>query len=136
MDKVLRNVALFAGIILVIAAVAMALVLSENKSESSNTQNTVETTTTYVGDVQKVKLSVSKGQYILTPSTLQKDIPVRMEVDLNTVFGCARAVVIKDFGVNKYVSKEDNIIEFTPTKTGEIEIACSMKMYVGTFTVI
>jgi plastocyanin domain-containing protein len=45
-------------------------------------------------------------------------------------------VVISSFGVRKYLKEGDNIITFTPTQTGTINIACSMNMYRGTFTVI
>jgi plastocyanin domain-containing protein len=75
-------------------------------------------------------------QYLTDPAVLKKGIPVKMTVDLNTVVGCATDIVIKDFGVRKYVSQGDNIITFTPTKTGTIGIACSMNMYHGTFTVV
>jgi plastocyanin domain-containing protein len=84
---------------------------------------------------QRLVKFVSGAKYILTPSVLKKDVPVRMEADLNTLKGCSRDVVISAFGVRKYVNEGDNIITFTPTKTGTINIACSMNMYRGTFTV-
>jgi len=52
---------------------------------------------------------------------------------MSTVVGCSRDIVISSFGVRKAVSPGDNIIEFTPDKTGTINIACSMNMYRGTF---
>jgi hypothetical protein len=148
MDKTLRNVIIFAALVLVIAAVFVIGALSNHASPDtsstsqtntnnlggnavSNNVNTIPT-----GDIQNVKLSVSAGTYVLTPSVLKKGIPVRMEVDLGTVVGCSRDIVISAFGVRKYVKSGDNIITFTPTQTGTINIACSMNMYRGTFTVV
>lgn len=91
--------------------------------------------TNYDGEVQKVKLSMANYEYQLSPSTLKRGVPVEMEVDMSTVYGCMRDVVIPGFNVKKYVSESDNIIKFTPTKSGEFNIACSMNMGRGTFSV-
>ncbi|MGV8172398.1 MAG: hypothetical protein ACP5OA_06930 [Candidatus Woesearchaeota archaeon] len=145
MDKTLRNIIIFAAVILVIAVTFMIFMFPKNNLGSSSTvqsnQNALgnnvndQANTVTAGEVQNVKLSVSGGTYILTPSVLKKDIPVRLEADLSTVRGCSRDVVISTFGVRKYVKEGDNIITFTPTKSGTINIACSMNMYRGTFTV-
>ena len=58
-----------------------------------------------------------------------------MEVDLDTVYGCMRDVVIPSADVRKYVKDGDNIIEFTPEKAGTFNIMCSMNMGRGKFTV-
>ena len=86
---------------------------------------------------QYITLSMSSGsRYVLTPSALVAGVPVVMTVDLNTVNGCMRGVVIPAFNVNKYVSTGDNVIEFTPTKAGTYGIQCSMNMGRGAFTVV
>jgi len=87
------------------------------------------------GDYQEVKLTFKNYEYQLEPSTLQKGVPVRMEVDMNTVYGCMRDIRIPGFGVSQYVREGDNIIEFTPDKSGTFNIACSMNMGRGTFNV-
>lgn len=86
-------------------------------------------------DVQKVRLRVVDNRYVVTPAKVTKGVPVKMDVDVQTVKGCAGTVVISAFGVKKTVSKDDATIEFTPDKTGEVEIACSMKMVKGALTV-
>jgi plastocyanin domain-containing protein len=135
MEKVLRNVIIFASIILVVAAVSVIMAVSGSKSITPATASVIDDSNTVTGEVQDVKLSVSGAKYILTPSVLKKDVPVRMEADLSTLKGCSRDVVISAFDVRKYLKEGDNIITFTPTKTGTINIACSMNMYRGTFTV-
>jgi plastocyanin domain-containing protein len=84
---------------------------------------------------QIVKLSFDDKGYVVTPSRVTKGVPVRMEVDLTTVKGCMRTVVIAAFDVKKTVKEGDTTIEFTPTKSGEIQIVCGMNMGKGSFSV-
>jgi uncharacterized protein len=84
---------------------------------------------------QVVKLSFDDKGYVVTPSTVTKGVPVRMEVDLDTVKGCMRTVVINAFNVKQTVKAGETTIEFTPTKSGKIDIICGMNMGKGSFTV-
>lgn len=86
--------------------------------------------------IQLVKLSFDDKGYVMTPSTVTKGIPVKMDVDLGTVQGCMRTVVIGALDVKQTVKEGSTVIEFTPTKSGEIEIVCGMKMDKGAFTVV
>lgn len=104
--------------------------LNGGKSESI-TGNAVYSSS----DVQVVKLSVLGGNYVLSPSSLKKGVPVRLEAD-SSVSGCARSIVISAFNVRKTVSASNNVIEFVPDKAGTFNIACSMNMYRGTFNVL
>jgi plastocyanin domain-containing protein len=88
------------------------------------------------GKVQLVTLSFDDKGYVMTPSTVTKNVPVKMEVDLDTVKGCMRTVVIGAFNVKQTVKAGATTIEFTPTKTGPIEIICGMNMGKGQFTVV
>ena len=88
------------------------------------------------GDVQYVKLSMQNYGYVLEPSVLIKDVPVVMEVDMKTVYGCMRSIVIPAFGVRENVNEQNNVFEFTPDKSGEFGIACSMNMGRGKVTVV
>ncbi len=85
--------------------------------------------------VQTVKLTVADHAYVVTPSTVTKGVPVKMEADLESVKGCARTVVISAFNVKKTVKKDDVVIEFTPDKAGSIDIKCGMNTVKGSFTV-
>jgi plastocyanin domain-containing protein len=85
---------------------------------------------------QEVKLTFDAKGYVVTPSTMTKGVPVRMDVDLGTVKGCMRTVVIDAFNVKKTVKDGDTVIEFTPTKSGPIQIVCGMNMGKGSFTVV
>ncbi|MBI2112468.1 cupredoxin domain-containing protein [Candidatus Woesearchaeota archaeon] len=87
-------------------------------------------------NLQEVRLYMKNNQYQVEPAVLKRGIPVRMTVDANSLVGCARGVVIRDFGIRKSITPADNIIEFTPDKTGTIGIACPMNMYRGSFTIV
>ncbi|MEK6945437.1 MAG: cupredoxin domain-containing protein [Nanoarchaeota archaeon] len=88
------------------------------------------------GNVQIIKMYVEGGKYVLTPSTVTKGVPVRIEGDVSKMPGCSKSVVIPSFNVRKNLNSNDNTIEFTPDKAGTFNIACSMNMYKGTFTVL
>ncbi|MEM2130903.1 MAG: hypothetical protein QXR96_00110, partial [Candidatus Woesearchaeota archaeon] len=65
------------------------------KNIDNNVKNIANTNLNNIKDqefgFQKVKLLVnSNGDYELQPGVLKKDVPVKMEVDLNSVYGCAR----------------------------------------------
>jgi plastocyanin domain-containing protein len=86
--------------------------------------------------IQQVKLTVDEnGAYLVTPSTVTRGVPVKMDVDLKTVKGCARTVVIEAFNVKKTVKDGDTTIEFTPTKSGPVQVVCGMNMVKGSFSV-
>jgi hypothetical protein len=88
------------------------------------------------GNVQNVKLALVDFSYKMTPNKIVKGVPVRIEVDASTLAGCMKNVVIKDFNVRKTITASDNIIEFTPDKTGVFWITCSMGMGPGSFEVV
>ncbi|MEK6889717.1 MAG: hypothetical protein AABW82_02220 [Nanoarchaeota archaeon] len=105
-------------------------------SQNSFTGNVVSIVSAQGDNVQVAKLSVSGLNYILSPSTFKKGIPVKIETDIANMPGCSKSVVISAFNVMKGVSSSDNIIEFMPDKTGTFNIACSMNMYHATFNVV
>jgi len=84
---------------------------------------------------QAVKLTFDDKGYVVTPDTVTKGVPVKMEVDLTTVKGCMRTVVISAFNVKQTVKEGATTIEFTPSKSGKIDIICGMNMGKGSFTV-
>lgn len=88
------------------------------------------------GEVQQVSLELVNLEYTMTPNKVVAGVPVRMTVDASTLAGCMKTVMIRDFGVVKYITPSDNVIEFTPTKTGKFWITCSMGMGAGQFEVV
>ncbi|MFA6489398.1 MAG: cupredoxin domain-containing protein [Candidatus Micrarchaeia archaeon] len=84
---------------------------------------------------QEVQLTVQGGNYMPNPIRVKVGVPVRITVDTNSVVGCASGIVMPEFGVRKNVRAGDNVIEFTPEKSGTFQFSCSMGMYRGTIVV-
>ena len=127
--KIKRNIFFIVMIFAVLATAGFSL-LSGSGAENKISSNITN------GDVQIVKLSVSNGQYIMEPSTIKKNIPVRLEADVLKMPGCSKSIVISEFNIRKSFNSRDNFVEFTPDKAGTFYITCSMNMYKGTFNVL
>jgi heme/copper-type cytochrome/quinol oxidase subunit 2 len=125
--------------IIVVFGIISAYAFTTPSKTITNTTNTLSNnnilTNSINQETQTATLSFKNYEYVLTPNTLKKWIPVKITVDTTTVVGCMRDVVIGDFGVRKYVTPTDNVIEFTPNKDGTFLIACSMNMGRGFFSV-
>ncbi|MFH0832350.1 MAG: cation transporter [Candidatus Aenigmatarchaeota archaeon] len=85
--------------------------------------------------VQIVQLSVQGSNYYPNPIRVKKGIPVQLVADMNSVKGCSRSIVIPEYGIKKTLKTGDNVIEFTPDKSGTFKFACSMNMYQGQIVV-
>lgn len=72
------------------------------------------------------------------PVTVQKDIPVKLNfhVEEGNLNGCNNAIVIPKYGIELKLSPGDNIVEFTPTESGEVPYSCWMNMIRSSITVV
>jgi plastocyanin domain-containing protein len=62
--------------------------------------------------------------------------PLRLVVTRTTDKTCATAIVIKDLGIKRALPlNRPVVIDFTPTKTGELTYSCGMKMIGGVLLV-
>lgn len=90
--------------------------------------STAEPKATIKDGTQYVVTDFSGGRYL--PFAVQAGLPVRWtvrikEADLN---GCNGALVVPAFGIRKRLRPGDNLIEFTPTKSGVVPYSCWMGM--------
>jgi len=90
--------------------------------------NTLATAT---NGVQTIQLSVQGTTYYPNPIRVKIGVPVQLVADINNMPGCSKSIVIPEFNIRKTVSASDNIIEFTPNKSGTFKFSCSMNMYQG-----
>lgn len=89
-----------------------------------------------VGGVQEVTIDINPRGYTASATRLKRAVPVRITLRSNGTLGCARAFTIPDYGIAKVVPVTgEEIVEFTPEKTGRLVYTCSMGMYSGVFTV-
>lgn len=61
---------------------------------------------------------------------VQKDIPVKfnLKVKQNILNGCNNAIIIPKFNIEKDLKEGNNVVEFTPSETGEFQYSCWMRM--------
>lgn len=84
-----------------------------------------------VNGVQEATLSWGKLNY--NPETIKakKGVPLRITADMQRLSGCFQSFRIADLGVTKAFTENDNVIEFTPQKSGTFTFGCSMGMGAG-----
>ncbi|MFH0818806.1 MAG: sulfite exporter TauE/SafE family protein [Patescibacteria group bacterium] len=61
--------------------------------------------------------------------------PVHWVINVKQMSGCTNEIIMPEYNIDKKLELGENIIEFTPTKTGEIKFSCWMKMVWGKFIV-
>lgn len=86
--------------------------------------------------VQIVTMSETNRGYSPDNFTIIKNMPVRLVIKAEAPYSCASSLIIPSLKLQKQLKPGENIIEFTPAKTGSIPFSCSMGMYTGSFTVI
>src|SRR3989344_5058005 len=67
---------------------------------------------------------------------VKKGVKVRWIVDSKSQYSCAAALMLPAMGIQEYLNPGENVFEFTPQKTGNLNFSCSMGMYTGRFKVI
>lgn len=77
---------------------------------------------------QTVEISLSYNSY--ENIVVQKDIPVKLIINVKKKYltGCNNEIVIKEYKIKKKLKVGENIIKFTPTKTGNFTMNCWMNM--------
>ncbi len=88
-----------------------------------------------VGPVQEVKMVQSGTGYSPNQFTVKKGAKVRWVINSTSQYTCASTLSMPAFGIAQPLKLGENVIEFTPTQTGEIDFSCSMGMYRGKFIV-
>lgn len=88
-------------------------------------------------DVQYITTNLDNGRY--KPITVQKGIPVKwtIEAGQRDINGCNNAINIPEYGIRGFELKSgENIIEFTPDKSGTFVYTCWMGMIRSKITVV
>jgi plastocyanin domain-containing protein len=85
--------------------------------------------------VQLITTQLSSGSY--EPITVKVGIPVKWTIHAaaGTVTGCNNRLVIPAYNIEKKLVVGDNVIEFTPVKTGTVPYSCWMGMIRSKITV-
>lgn len=89
-------------------------------------------------NVQIINMDVTYSGYTPNVIYIKKDIPVKWIIADKGITGCTNEIIL--YTENGVIKKKLNkkgvtIIEFTPTKTGDLKFSCWMKMVWGKFIV-
>ncbi len=99
---------------------------------------TVSTNTTgdnaNTSELQIVKMDVD-WDFSPTEFQVKKGVPVRWEITGINITGCSNEVVIPKLGLSKKLKEGLNVLEFTPTESGNLPFSCGMGMLNGHFSV-
>ena len=95
-----------------------------------------ETAAEAADNVQTVTTELSP--YAYAPITVKAGIPVRWTIRAapGTVNGCNNAMVVPEYNLEKKLRVGDNVVEFTPTKSGVFPYSCWMGMIRSSITVV
>ena len=88
------------------------------------------------GGGQDVASLAGFGEY--QPIVVQKGIPVSWNLKMpeDTLIGCNNEIIASDFGIRQKLKEGDNIMRFTPAKTGRYVFSCWMGMIKSSITVV
>ncbi|MDR2070934.1 MAG: sulfite exporter TauE/SafE family protein [Treponema sp.] len=86
--------------------------------------------------VQIVNSTLSGGRY--PAITVQAGIPVqwRINAPAGSINGCNNRMIIREYGIEHRFTPGENVIEFTPAKTGKFPYSCWMGMIRSSITVV
>nr|MCR5754994.1 sulfite exporter TauE/SafE family protein [Acetatifactor sp.] len=84
-----------------------------------------------VDSVQVINSTLSPGKY--PDITVQAGIPVKWVIDApaGSVNGCNYIMLLKEYGIEHEFTEGENIIDFTPMKSGTVQYTCWMGMVRG-----
>lgn len=87
--------------------------------------------------IQEATITVKSNGYESSINTLRVGVPVKLTLITDKTQGCSRAFNIPAFNISKILPESGReVIEFTPTKTGQMLYTCSMGMFRGNFDII
>lgn len=88
------------------------------------------------GNTQEVSFDLTANGY--EPIVVQKGIPVKfiIRADQSNINSCNSTIIIPEYNIQADLKAGDNIIEFTPTKTGTIGYSCWMGMINSSIIVV
>ena len=88
-----------------------------------------------VDGVQTIRMDVDNRGFTPRNFNLKKGLPVRWIINGKQIYGCTNEIIIPEYDISKKLTYGENIVEFTPTKSGIVSFSCWMGMVRGTFNV-
>jgi len=107
--------------------------LSVDKASQKNI--IIDPNVTLENGVQVVRMTETNNGYSPNKFAIKKGVLVKWIIDAKAPYSCASVVLIPKLKIQKFLVAGENIVEFTPTETGDLPFSCSMGMYKGVFNV-
>ena len=89
-----------------------------------------------VDGVQIIRMTQKVDGYVPNNFVIKKGIPVKWIITSENAYTCASGIAVPSLGISQPLKLGENVIEFTPEKTGKIRFTCLMGMYPGEFKVV
>ena len=86
--------------------------------------------------VQEITSELTRGGYPAITVTAGTPVKWTIKAAKANLNGCNRAIIIPEYDIEKELAVGDNVIEFTPTRTGTFSYSCWMGMIRSTITVV
>jgi sulfite exporter TauE/SafE len=86
--------------------------------------------------VQEIRMTQGSSGYTPREFVIERGKKVRWIINSTNQFSCASSISVPQYGIKRNLKLGENIIEFTPTATGDISFSCTMGMYRGKFVVV
>ena len=103
---------------------------SAAKSDTPPVQNQ-----TAIQGEQIVEMNVTSSGFEPSVFKIKPGVPVRWVINGVNVSGCTSTIIIPSFNISKNLKYGENVVQFTPQKSGEIAFSCGMGMVRGKFIV-
>ncbi|HVI42897.1 MAG TPA: sulfite exporter TauE/SafE family protein [Anaerovoracaceae bacterium] len=109
---------------------------SGSGSQTASASSAQGATAELVDGVQVVTTKLNSGGY--EPIVVQKGIPVQwnIQADASDINGCNNRIVVPEYNLEKQLEPGDNMIEFTPDKSGVVRYSCWMGMIRSQITIV
>ncbi|GHU72278.1 heavy metal-associated domain-containing protein [Spirochaetia bacterium] len=85
---------------------------------------------------QIINSTLSGGRY--PAITVQAGIPVKWTINApaGSINGCNNRMIVREYGIEHRFTPGENLVEFTPTKSGKFSYSCWMGMIRSSITVV
>lgn len=84
---------------------------------------------------QEIRMDVTRSGWVPNKFVLQKGVPVKWIINGKELNGCNNAIQVPEYGLDFNIKQGEQVIEFTPTKSGKVSWSCWMGMIPGVFVV-
>lgn len=124
-------IVLLLGILMIERGIGLAGINLEIESKSEKSELAVNS-----DGVQVVEIKLSPYGYEPITVTAGKLVKWIIRAEDGDITGCNRAIIVPEYNIEKELVVGENVIEFTPTKTGVFGYSCWMGMIRSSITVV